>query len=330
MRRGTAWGEDISKQAVYWRHALKDTKAGAVEAQMTFEDYARAVAKGDLNPELADRALEQANKALGDMGTPDGKLGLTASRLVLYHSWLGHVAKLMLWTMPMERPGAFLVMNSLARYGDQYRKEHGVWPRWMTDYARVADHMIGGHKFATVVGLGQLAPQNTAGQFLSTLTSDRPWAERIASLSNPLIGAGINTVAADYANRTSYYQPQSISRLLANQALYAIPGFAKFAPRAGQDPTSIPLISPRQIQYTTGQRGTAYHPNTVKWENRLGVRPMGSDAPLLSWENALGIGSRVLGAPLSYAPVEGSINDAIIKKAEGKGKSGGYGSYAKK
>ncbi len=298
-------GEDFSRYAANFAKSRKPMIKGAREANMAFDEYARGVAKGDINPELQNKAIDWAIKFTGDMSKPEGKLGRRAGQFILFHNWLGHVAKLMLYTLPIEHPRRMAFINALSQYGDQYRKEHGAWPSWMQDFLPLFQHVIGKNAFTRVVGLGQASPQNTIGGFLDTLTQPQPIASKLGSLLSPPLAVGVNYAQQELKNQLGNTKPVDMNRFLASQLAYQIPGISKFKPRTGMAPDSIPFVSEKRKTYTGAGHKTAWNPNTVPWDQRPGARPVGG---------VLGDLSRVFGLPLYDVPNQGPINDLANAK----------------
>lgn len=325
MRSVSVKGEDYSRDASYFAHLLpgaaKRAKAHGYESR---DAYLRDVATGKVDVHLRDQALDHMIKFAGDAAKPATKTQQKLGRFILFPQWQQHVATLMLKTLPIEHPRRMALVNALAQYGDTYRKEHGAWPSWMTDFIPLFEHTLNGNQFSRVVGLGQLAPQGTAGQTFDSLANGYgSIPERVASILNPPVGAIANTAIQAIKNQGSY-QPVDLGRFFANQAAYTIPGLSKVAPRTGMAPDSIPFISERRRTYTDGSHKSTYNPdNSVAWDQRPGARPLGG---------LLGIASRVAGLPLYDTPNAGSINDLANKKAEARvnKKKSGYSGYAKK
>lgn len=319
MRRGNVIGEDFSRDAAYFSKAIRGAKARSRE--LGYDDvnsYLRDMASGKVDPHIRDAAIAHAIKFAGDAAKPQSKVvGKWAGRVVLFPQWLQHMTKLMLVTLPLHHPRRMALINAMAAYGDQYRKEHGALPSWMQEFAPLFDSVVGKDTFTRVAGLGQLAPQGTAGGVFDTLGQSKSWPERIGALANPPVAAGFNsTVVQPIKNASSPY-PVDLPRYALNQALYTVPGMSKFFPRTGMESDSLPW-SPRPFHYTDGTRKTAWHDHTLPFDQRPGVRPVGGP---------LGIASRVFGLPLYDVPSSGPINkatvDKAIKKAQPKTKAWG-------
>jgi hypothetical protein len=311
MRRANVIGEDFSRDAVYFRKVLPGAGRRAKELGMTKPEYLRAMASGEVDSHIRDAGTAYAIKFAGDAAKPATKTTQRLGRIILFPAWLQHMTKLMLVTLPLHHPRRMALINALAIYGDQYRREHGVLPAWMNDFAPLFQHTVAGNVFTRTVGLAQTAPQGTAGGVFDTLSQNIPVTERVAGLLNPPVAGLVNTAIQEIKNQDTYY-PVDLGRFAANQALYAVPGMSKFFPRTGMAPDSLPW-SPRQRTYTTGAKKNKWNPdaNILPWDQRPGARPLGG------WE---GIVSRVMGLPLYDVPTSGPINDRSVEKQIKKSK----------
>lgn len=323
MRRPSIWGEDLTRHAAYWAKALKPMGKEARKAGVTIEEYARSVAKGETNPQLQNAALDWAMKFTGDMAKPEGKLGREAGRYILFHNWLGHVAKLMLYTLPVEHPGRMALINVLSQYGEQYRKEHGAWPSWMDDFLPLGSSKQGANTFTRAMSVGQLTPQNTIGGFLDTLGSQTTAAEKLSQLVNPLLGIPLATGIQEIKNKYGDSKPVPLGRFAAHQIAYSLPYVAKFEPSTGYTQGSIPFISPQRKTYKDPTApNNAYVSNAIPFDQRPGARPVSG------W---LGDLSRLAGLNLYDVPNRGPINRTANKTEEyyDAPKTARYGSYPK-
>jgi hypothetical protein len=319
-RRVNVIGEDFSADAAYFSKVLPGSAKRAKElGYKNRDEYLRDLATGKVDVELRDQALERVIKFVGDKAKPATKTTKRLGKVVLFPQWLQHMSKLMLVTLPLHHPRRLALINVLAEYGDNYRKEHGVWPAWMTEFAPIFQHTIGTNEFTRSVGLSQLAPQGTAGGVADQLTYDTSVPERLAGLLNPPVAAIVNTGIQSIKNTQTDY-PVDLGRMGLNQALYAIPGASKFFPRSGMAPDSLPW-SPRERTYTRYDP-ISHRSYRIPWSKRPGARPVGQDSPFLSGENALGTASRIFGLPLYDAPNKGSINTRANTKAKQKAKKG--------
>lgn len=309
MRAANVKGEDFSRDAAYFSKALKGADKRAKE--LGYDDtngYLRDMASGKVDPDVRDQAIAHAIKFAGDAAKPATKTTRRLGRVVLFPAWLQHMTTLMLKTLPIEHPRRLALINAMAAYGDQYRKEHGALPTWMQEFAPLFTHTMGGQEFTQVAGLGQLAPQGTAGGVFDQLSQSQPFTDRLIGLTNPPVAAGLHTALQIHDNPKSAY-PVDMKRYIENQLLYTVPGMSKFFPRTGMEPDSLPW-SPRR--YTIPYKDPDGNSVQVPWAMRPGARPEGG---------ALGIASRVLGLPLYNVPTPDSVinkrtNATAIYKAK--------------
>lgn len=275
MRRQSVKGEDWSRLAGYFSKAGPHIRREAERLGMEADDYARAFAKGEIDPRKLDEFLNHAESFLGDTVKPNGKYGRMLGNVILFHNWVGHMAKLMLWTLPIKHPGTAVMVNTLASYGDQYRREHGVWPSWMTDYVplpkalagigndSVAKYVPGGmQQFTRALNIGQLMPQSTAGGLLSNVMADRPIQERLSAVVGPPLSqiaafmqqATINRYGAD-SNQANLW------KTAVNLALSMIPGERKAFPMQGRKPDDLSIFNdPSYKMYTSRVPGMPLSP----------------------------------------------------------------------
>jgi hypothetical protein len=180
-------------------------------------------------------ALDHAEKFLSDQLKPDGRIGKAIGRGIMFHRWIGHIAKLMLVTLPINHPRRAAILNTLAAYGNDYRQHHGVWPDWYTSHLPLFQHIerlgpegvpqIFTKSFAT----GGVNPFATLDQYGSSLgTADDP-KETVRSALNPIAQAGYNALVGPPA-----FSPAGTSRLgyVAAQGVRSIPGVPSCGRRA--------------------------------------------------------------------------------------------------
>lgn len=269
MRAASVYGEDVTRIAAYHHFARPFVKAEAKRLAKesekfigprpggkdvltwrdTLDEAAREFARGNVNPKAYDHVLDQTEKFMGNMLKPYGKIGreLNRTHAVLFQNWVGHMLKLVLYTLPVKHPRRAVFLNTVAAYGDQYRQEHGVWPSWMTDFFPViheAAQLPGGaglQKWTHAFSLMQINPQSTAGGTLQGLTSDRPGLERLAGTLAPPWGTGLTFLNQwrDNADLTPD-QKLNLGRTLLNDVLGVIPGERKMFPQGGMRLDTLP------------------------------------------------------------------------------------------
>lgn len=303
MRAQSACGEDFSRLAVYWSNAGKGARKRAAELDMTLDEYARALAAGKVDRDLQERALDHADRFLSDQRKPNGVAGKVASRGILFHRWVGHIAKLLLVTLPIQHPRRGAILNSLAEYGDEYRREHGVWPDWYTSHLPLFQHVkrLGSsgvpQVFTRTFGAGGVNPFATLENYGSSLnTADDP-KEILRSALNPIAQAPYNALIGP-----PDYSPRGTSRLgyVAAQGARAIPGVTVVSPQGGMAPDSIPFLRERERQYAG-----LYPGSKLPRDFRPNARPLGGI------EGAL---ARYLLGGVYDVPAQGPVHSIAHKK----------------
>lgn len=232
-------------------------------AESAFDEAARMFASGKIHPDKLDAVLDHVEKFMGDTHKPQYRLarGIQATHIVLFQNWVAHMAKLVLYTLPVKHPRRMLFLNSMARYGDQYRQEHGAWPAWMVGFFPLMHYtanipgvrdMPGGAElqhWTHAISMMNLSPQSTAGGLTQSLTADKPALDRIAGISSPpwqllnnFQNMSRDNRGADEDKKIDPY------RYLLNEALGWIPGERKFFPQQGLRGDSLPW-DPRAKTY---------------------------------------------------------------------------------
>lgn len=254
MRSASIYGEDYSRVMAYWGKAAPIIRKESKRLGVTFDEYARDFAMGKHDPVVLDRVLDHVERFLGDTLKPTTGAGKALGKAVLFPQWVTHMAKLVLYTLPVKHPRRMLFLNTVAEYGDQYRQEHGAWPAWMTGFFPLfhetskipgIDKLPGGAEvqhWSHVFSLNQLNPQATAGGLMQTLTEDRPLAERIAGVTGPTYQYPI-TLASQLAQNERERDPSKkidAGRTALADALPYIPFESKANPRTGQTADSLP------------------------------------------------------------------------------------------
>jgi hypothetical protein len=273
LRKQSQRGEDFSRLAAYWSKAGKGMGKRARELDMTLDEYARSLAAGKVDRPLQERAMDHAEKFLSDQLKPDGRVGAVLGRGIMFHRWVGHIAKLLLVTLPVHHPRRAMILNTLAQYGDDYRKQHGVWPDWYTSHLPLFQHVerLGSsgtpQVFTRTFGAGAANPFSTLESYGSSLsTADDP-KEIVRSALNPIAQAGFNTLFGP-----PDYSPRGTSRLgyVAAQGVRAIPGVTVVRPQGGMAPDSIPFLDEHDRQYAGLYRGSK-----LPRDFRPNARPLG-------------------------------------------------------
>lgn len=270
MRRQSVKGEDLGRLAGYFSKAGPHIRAEAERLGVSADAYARAFAKGQVDPQLLDHFLDHAEKFLGDTVKPNTAIGRQIGKVILFQNWVGHIAKVLLYTLPIKHPRRASMLNILGEYGTQYAQDHGVWPAWMTDYAPVGgfDRLVPGqppalNHFTRAINLGQLMPQSTAGGLIDNLMQDQPLLERAQVVAGPpwseLLAVGIQQIKNSASDSESNHAV--VWRTAVNQLLGAIPGFRKLYPMAGRKPDDLSIFGePSYKMYSSNAPGRPLNP----------------------------------------------------------------------
>lgn len=286
------------------------TKRSAELGYNSVLDYAKDVSLGKVDKAKQDAALEWVTKFVGKSIEPDGRIGRGLGKAIMFHQWVEHVAKFMLYTLPVEHPRRLALINALANYGDAYRKQHGVWPNYMQAFFPLFAERMGLNKVTTALNLGQFAPQSTAGGAASALFDNtQPWYQRALSVAAPWYSIPGNVAVQSIQNRGSY-KPVSIPWYLAHEVASAIPGETKFAPNAGRGKEYVPFI--HDTKTTSSYVNSDGKTVKIPIGQRSGGRPLGADSPFWSPAGLLGIASRVAGVPIEQTPTTGQAQGRDI------------------
>jgi hypothetical protein len=158
MRRGNVFGEDAARAAVFLKGAWPEAQRQARELGTTADEVLKTWAKDpDSRPEVYDEFVDKSFDFLGNFASGK-RLGQTAELLtrgrahsvrdeklaaaVPFHRWYRHIVRLTLVTMPAKYPGRAVFLQRLAEVGDEYRREHGVWPSWARDVIPFAQETV--------------------------------------------------------------------------------------------------------------------------------------------------------------------------------------------
>lgn len=310
-------GEAVTAKAL-WIHGMGGTKGmtkrSAELGYKTVHDYAKDVSLGKVDKAKRDAALDWSTKFVGDSLTPDGKIGRFVANKILFHKWVEHMARLMLYTLPVKHPRRLALINALAQYGDAYRKEHGVWPSYMQAFFPLFAEKMGLNQITTALNLGQFAPQNTAGGTVSGLfDNSTPWYQRALGLAAPWYGIPLKVGVQSIQNKGSY-NPVNLPWYMAHLGLGAVPGSTKFATNAGRGPEYVPFI--HDTKTTTSYVNADGQTVKIPVNQRSGGRPLGADSPFWSLAALAGIASRVGGVPIEQIPSGGQYQRRDITTTE--------------
>jgi hypothetical protein len=254
MRAQSARGEDFSRLATYFAKAGPTFKKRASELNMEADEYQRALARGDVDPQRFDAFLDHVEKFVGDVSKPDGAFGRTAGKAILFHRWVGHIAKLILYTLPVKHPRRLAVLLALSNYGDQYRQEHGVWPDWYREYLPLFQTVkrVGNsgkpQVFTKSFSTQGVNPFSTLNQYANPVSTGESVGDIALGVLNPLLSVPLKTAFS------RPYDSENPWRYLAGQGLRQLPGVTVVRPQGGMAPDSIPFISEQRKNYSSGRK----------------------------------------------------------------------------
>lgn len=274
MRAQSARGEDFSRLATFFSKAGRGIKKRAEAANMTIDEYQRAFAAGTVDEPLLNQALDHTEAMVGDLLKPDSALARKLGGTILFHRWIGHIAKLLLYTLPVNHPRRLVLLQTLAAYGDQYRQDHGVWPDWYREYLPLFQHVerLGRagrpQTFTKTFSTAGVNPFSSINNLANPVSTDASVKSILAGIAAPPISVAFNTIA----NRP--YDSTSAPRYLAGQIVRQIPGVSVVRPQGGMGPDSIPFVSEQRKVYSSGHKVNG---KTVPlpWEFRPGARAEG-------------------------------------------------------
>lgn len=334
MRRQSVKGEDYSRLAAFFSKASPYIRKRADELNMDVEAYLKKFVKGEIDEQKLSQFLDHAEQFLGDTVKPNGAFGRKAAHVILFHNWVGHMMKVMLYTIPVKHPGRATLINILGQYGDQYRQTHGVWPQWMTDFvplkhfSSMLPGAYGNQNYTLAGDVTQLTPQGTAGGVLDQLSADRPILDSIANVIAPPWSAAMKTALTQYqaanASPTDLNVPDWRWNAVSN-ALGMIPGERKFFPTTGQRADSVPIVHEEPRLYMA-PHGTGRIQSPFL---QPGAMPLGGRIGDPWWARGLGTAARVGGVPLWTVPNEGKITkNERVKAKEANRNTGRSGKSA--
>ena len=144
MQRGNILSEDLARATLYIDGLM--TNANKVKGKKflanmrKMNDDAEALVNAALNgtsgsPEIIriqQAALQRAEDWLGSY-RHGGSFERAAAIAVPFNQWYRHILRLTFITMPYDYPGRSAMLGTLAKMGEEYQKENGVWPDWMQD-----------------------------------------------------------------------------------------------------------------------------------------------------------------------------------------------------
>jgi hypothetical protein len=254
MRAQSQRGEDFSRLAAFFSKAGPHIEKRAKQLNVTADEYARDFASGKADPQKLNEFIDHATKFVGDVAMPDSKLGHKLGKAILFHQWVGHIAKLLLFTLPVSHPRRFMVLQALGAYGNQYRQQHGVWPDWYAEYLPLFQHTerIGNagkaQTFTKSFSTQGVNPFSTLNQFASPVSTSDTLPNIISGVLAPPLQIGLNTVF----NRPT--DSHSAARYALGQTIRQIPGVSVIRPQSGMASDSIPFISEQRKVYSSGRK----------------------------------------------------------------------------
>lgn len=205
-------GEDLARLSVFAAYVQKQLKKNpALRAQVEKElaaareltndanELLAYIARGEFGPNaspevlaLRDRGLQRATDFLG------GRVGLTRTtrqltRVFPFYSWLTHILKLYLYTMPLNYPGRMLFLNGMARMGAEQQRETGMLDGFYRDAIILAEEETPG---GNIVAKGLRT--NIAPFSFGDLAEGEgvPGAEFVFGSMTPVISAPLNILGA--------------------------------------------------------------------------------------------------------------------------------------
>lgn len=139
-RRANTYAEDLGQAATYVSQLRAYGKGKGLDVRgqegmlKSMDDIstewhrvATDLAKGK-DPNVIP-LMQKSKQFFGDVAKQT-KTNKALAGAVLFHRWLGHIIKLVTYTLPFKYPGRFAIIYRLSQIGDDYRKQHGVLPDW--------------------------------------------------------------------------------------------------------------------------------------------------------------------------------------------------------
>jgi hypothetical protein len=188
IRQANVLAEDYGRLALWIKQATKDAKQaqyadrrlGGLQAKIrrVNDETMQMIADGNIDGE---KIHNYVNDFFGDL-YKRGKADRALFMAVPFHRWFRHMVRLSLITMPTKYPKRAAFLMELGQVGEDYRKQHGVYPDWMRGVILLGTELVG-----PVPGAKNLVQDTLA------TTGFNPFASTTQFLGGG-VGGGVNPI----------------------------------------------------------------------------------------------------------------------------------------
>jgi hypothetical protein len=190
-RHANILAEDYGRLALWLNRSVKEAKRQQFGPVMQHlrranDETMQMIRDGNIDFEKVHNYVDDFFGNLYKRGKYDRKLFLA----VPFHRWFRHMVELSLITMPAKYPKRAVFLQELGQIGEDYRKEHGVFPDWMRGVILTGTELVGPYA-------GFEGAKNVVQGGIST-TGFNPFASASQILGGG-VGGGVNPVALSAA-----------------------------------------------------------------------------------------------------------------------------------
>lgn len=288
MRKNVEY-ENLSRAALYIAHNRKNMK-NIIKTQkkrdaVSIEELGAITKIGEFNDEINrlvanlkmndPKIIDKVNQFLGDFSKPyNYRMFLIAP----FYRWIGHIAKLALYTAPVKYPGRSLLLMNLGQLGLEELNQSGAdYRQDLLGALPIGSLPIAGGmatKFLRtqaqwpLSAIGQLAPQERSGILGMGVGS-----QGLVNASNPLLKLIGNAIMGEDLGAPEGLRqqknelglpaesPSDRARLFANDFLNLFPILNIASSEAGKAPTSIKFFDEQPRYLAAGRTPPPTRPN---------------------------------------------------------------------
>jgi len=214
MQRGNILSEDLARATLYvdglmtnankakGKKFLANMRSMNDEAQELFDAALKGTSNDPRIRKIQEASLQRAEDWLGSY-RKGGTFERAAAVAVPFNQWYRHILRLTFITMPYDYPGRSAMLGTLAKMGEEYQKENGVWPDWMQDLLPLWEEErktpFGKQRVIGGIRTSSLNPFATASQVADFMPIGQGGGSALnafVQLSSPLIQTGVEIVGA--------------------------------------------------------------------------------------------------------------------------------------
>ena len=310
LQRGNILSEDFARATLYVDGLMTNSNRAAgrrffanmrkmdQEAQELFDAALKGTSNRPKIIAIQQASLQRAEDWLGSY-RHGGAFERAAAVAVPFNQWYRHILRLTFITMPYDYPGRSAMLGTLAKMGEEYQKENGVWPDWMQDllpfWEEERKTPYGKQRVIGGIRTSALNPFATASQvadFMPTGQGGGGALNSFVQLSSPILQTGIeiiggmvfapggskSVVDADTGNRVDVGINKPYANFVARELENLLP--VAFLRQPDQTPTSS-FFNPQKKKYKVPsglERSTINNTMWIKLLRSVGVSPAVVDA----------------------------------------------------